>query len=78
MSSRWCESQAVRLKRAGLPDGEASSVRNYGAGDHRPPSQSSKTVLSTVHVGGPERTELSLSQKWKLRIGGADRGQRVR
>ncbi len=30
-----------------------SSVRNYGAGDHRPPSQSSKTVLSTVHVGGP-------------------------
>ena len=54
MSSRWCESQAVRLKRAGLPDGEASSVRNYGAGDHRPPSQSSKTVLSTVHVGGPK------------------------
>ena len=52
MSSRWCESQAVRLKPAGLPDGEANSVRNYGDGDHRPPSQSSKTVLSTVHVRG--------------------------
>ena len=36
------------------------------------------SVLSTVKIGGPERTELSLSQKWKLRIGGADRGQRVR
>ena len=24
--------------------------------DHRPPSHISKTVLSTVHVGGPEKT----------------------
>ena len=27
------------------------------------------------HLG---RSQVSLSQKWKLRIGGADRGQRVR
>ena len=30
----------------------------------RLPSHISKMVVSTVCVGGPERTELSLSQKW--------------
>ena len=35
-------------------------------------------VRSTVRRGGPTCTVLSLSQKWKLRIGGADRGRRVR
>ena len=35
-------------------------------------------VMNSVRHGGPTRTELSLSQKWKLRIGGADRSQRVR
>ena len=32
---------------------------------------------AVIAVGGEER-QLSLSQKWKLRIGGADRSQRVR
>ena len=35
-------------------------------------------VMNSAQSGGPERTEPSLSQKWKLRIGGADRSQRVR
>ena len=36
------------------------------------------SILPTLPDGGPDKTELSLSQKWKLRIGGADRSQRVR
>ena len=32
------------------------------------PSHISKTVLSTVHVGGPARTELSLSHKSGLAL----------
>ncbi len=35
-------------------------------------------VMNSVRYGGPARTELSLSQKWALRIGGSDRGRRVR
>ena len=35
-------------------------------------------VLDFVKSGGAKRTELSLSQKWELRIGGSDRGRRVR
>ena len=36
---------------------------------HSPPSHISKMVLSTVHVGGPECTVLSLSQKSGVALG---------
>ena len=46
---RFClQSTLVRTK------GLELSVRLTVLGDQRPPSQSSKTVLSTVHVGGPK------------------------
>ena len=47
----------------------SSVCKRYTAGIERPwcvdklPSHISKTVVSTVGVGGPERTELSPSQK---------------
>ena len=58
-----------------------ASPRPAGRGEA--PNYRSRTnlkvkVLDFVKSGGPERTVLSLSQKWKLQIGGADRGQRVR
>ena len=34
---------------------------------HRPPSHISKMVLSTVHVGGPTRTELR-TFRWEVQI----------
>ena len=36
------------------------------------------TMGDQVILWGPNSPHLSLSQKWKLRIGGADRSQRVR
>ena len=45
-----------------LPDG-GSERTELRVSAHSPPSQISKMVLSTVYVGGPTRTELSLSQK---------------
>ena len=38
-------------------------------GDYRPPSQSSKTVLSTVYVGGPRRTDLR-TFRWAISLSG--------
>ena len=43
----------VRGGTEGPPEESRTFCEDSGAGDHRPPSQSSKMALPTVHVGGP-------------------------
>ena len=54
-------------RRSGQPKRLALLVRGGDPEGHKPPSHISKTVLSTVYVGGPERTVLR-TFRWEVQL----------
>ena len=67
-STRYSRSSQRKVRNSvllGPPEESRTFREDSGAGDHRPPSQSSKIVPPTIHLGPPAHTvDTAIFEMW--------------